>query len=238
MYSDADAAALYDVLNPWAASDAFYLALAMASASVLDVGCGTGTILHSARAAGHPGRLVGVDPDRAMLELARRRSDIEWVEGTAASMAWDREFELALMTGHAFQCLVTDDELRTSLVAIRQSLVDGGRFVFETRNPAVHEWEEWPGNAIEVIDPLGRAMRVTYEVEGIDGDVVTLAETTSDAGGTVLRVDRGRLRFLDRDVLTRFLVEAGFGIDAQYGGWIGETLEQTSREIVTFARRA
>jgi len=51
-------------------------------------------MLHRARAAGHTGRLVGIDPDRAMLDIARRRSDIEWIEGTAASMTWDREFDL------------------------------------------------------------------------------------------------------------------------------------------------
>jgi SAM-dependent methyltransferase len=239
MYSDAEAAALYNVLNPWGASDDFYLALAMASPSVLDVGCGTGTMLHCARVAGHTGRLVGVDPDRAMLDIARRRSDIEWVEGTAASMTWEREFDLAVMMSHAFQHFVTDAELQSSLAAIRQALVHGGRFVFETRNPAVREWEEWnPRNPIDVVDPAGRAVRVTYEVEGVDGDVVTFTETTSDPEGAVLRVDRASLRFLDRDGLTNHLVEAGFTADAQYGGWSRETLTKKSREIVTFARRA
>ncbi len=45
------------------------LSLAMDAPSVLDVGCGTGTMLHRARAAGHPGRLVGIDPDRAALQV-------------------------------------------------------------------------------------------------------------------------------------------------------------------------
>jgi SAM-dependent methyltransferase len=238
MYSDADAAALYDVLNRWGPSDDFYLELAMASPAVLDVGCGTGALLRRARAAAHTGRLVGVDPDRAMLDVARRRSDIEWREGTAASMAWDREFELAVMTGHAFQFLVDDDELRRSLAAIRRALVDGGQFVFETRNPAVREWEAWnPSNPIDVVDPTGRAVRITYEVQAVDGELVVFTETTTDPDGRVLRVDPATLRFLDADPLRRFLTEAGLTVDAQYGGWHGETLAETSREIVTFARR-
>lgn len=239
MYSNAEAAALYNVLNPWGPSDDFYLALAMASASVLDVGCGTGTMLHRARDAGHTGRLAGIDPDRAALDIARRRGDIEWIEGTAATMTWDREFDLAVMMSHAFQCVVTDDDLRASLAAIRRALVEGERFVFETRNPAVREWEEWhPRNPLDVVDPAGRAVRITYQVLSEDGDVVTLTETTSDPEGTVLRVDQARLRFLDADTLRCFLTEAGFIVDAQHGGWSGETLEGTSREIVTFARRA
>ncbi len=238
MYSDAEAAGLYNVLNPWGPSDEFYLALAMASASVLDVGCGTGTMLHRARSAGHTGRLVGIDPDRAALDVARRRSDIEWTLSTAAALTYDREFDLAVMMGHAFQCLVSDDDLRASLAAIRRALTDGGRFVFETRNPRVRAWEAWnPSNPIDIVDPAGRALRISYEVLSVDADVVTFTETTSDRDGTVLRVDRGRLRFLGVDAVARELTDAGFVVDAQHGGWCGEAIEPASREIVTVARK-
>ncbi len=70
-------AAWYDVLNPWGPSDDFYLDLVMSAACVLDVGCGTGRLLHRAREVGHTGRLCGLDPDPAMLEQARARTDIE-----------------------------------------------------------------------------------------------------------------------------------------------------------------
>ncbi len=237
-YSDADVAALYDILNPWAASDDRYLALAMAAPSVLDVGCGTGALLRRARADGHTGRLVGVDPDRAVLEVARRTPEIEWVESAAAAMTWDREFDLAVMMSHAFQFLITDGDLRASLTAIRRALLPGGRFVFETRNPAARAWEEWAaGDSIEVVDPAGRPVRVSYDVLSVDGDVVTLTETTSDSGGTALRVDQASLRFLGEHDLTTFLTEAGLVVDDQQGGWHDEPLDETSPEILTFARR-
>jgi ubiquinone/menaquinone biosynthesis C-methylase UbiE len=101
-YSDEEAVALYDRLNSWGQSDDFYLALVMDARSVLDVGCGTGTILHRARQIGHSGRLCGVDPDEAMLARARSRADIAWHANTAASLTWNTEFDLAIMTGHAF----------------------------------------------------------------------------------------------------------------------------------------
>jgi len=50
----------------------------MAAGSVLDVGCGTGSMLHRARDRGHAGRLVDLEPDRAALARARRRTDVEW----------------------------------------------------------------------------------------------------------------------------------------------------------------
>lgn len=242
MYSDADAAALYDLLNPWDPArhpgDAFYHDLVMAADAVLDVGCGTGGMLRLARERGHRGRLVGLEPDPAMLARARRRGDVEWVAGAAAEAAWDREFDLATMTGHAFQCLVGDGELRASLAAVRAALRQGGRFAFETRHPRARAWEDWnPSNASEVVDAAGRRVRVWHQVERVAGDVVTFTETIGVPDGTVLRVDRASLRFLDVPALGAFLAGAGLAVEAQYGDWQRGPVTDQSREIVTIARR-
>jgi SAM-dependent methyltransferase len=237
MYTDDEAAALYDVLYPRRQDYDSYLPLVMDAGSVLDIGCGTGTLLHQARAAGHRRRLCGIDPDRAMLARARRYADIEWVEATAAAMAWDGAFDLAVMTGHAFQALLTDDEITRSLAAIHRALAPGGRFAFETRNPGARAWEDWtPEHATVAVDPAGRLVRVSHEVESVVGDIVTFTETTSDADGTPLRVDRASLRFLDATALAGFIANTGFAIEAQYGDWNQEPLVPTSPEIITIAR--
>ena len=239
--TDADAAELYDLQYPWAGphpSHPYYAELMMAADSVLDVGCGTGSMLHFARDSGHRGRLVGLDPDPAMLDRARRRTDLEWVLGRAEDARWDREFELATMVSHAFQCLLGDDELRRSLAAIRAALRDGGRFAFETRHPQARAWLEWePDNASEATDATGRRLRVFHHVESVEGDLVTFTETTSLADGAVLRTDRGTLRFLDVPALNEFLTGAGFAVEAQYGDWDRGPLTGASREIITIARR-
>ncbi|MFF1925142.1 methyltransferase domain-containing protein [Streptomyces sp. NPDC058221] len=245
MLSDADVAALYDVLSPWnpalSPGDRFYDTWVMAAGSVLDVGCGTGAMLTLAREQGHRGRLVGLDPDRAALDRARRRSDVDWVEGTAAGATADARFDLAIMTGHAFQCLVTDDALRSSLAAIHAALRGGGHFVFETRHPQARAWEDWnPSNAVGVVAPVAgtdRALRVWHEVESVAADVVTFAGTAADPDGTVLHTDRSVLRFLAPAPLNARLADAGFEIGAQYGDWDRGPLTGTSREIVTVARR-
>ncbi|WP_441248010.1 class I SAM-dependent methyltransferase [Kitasatospora sp. McL0602] len=241
MLSDADAAALYDLLNPWDAasypSDAFYDGLVRAASDVLDVGCGTGSMLRHARETGHTGRLVGLDPDRAALDRARRRTDVEWVAGVAAEASWAGEFDLVTMVSHAFQCLVGDDELRASLTAIRAALREGGRFAFETRHPRARAWESWAAaEPSEVVDAAGRTLRTTYHLDSVVDDVVTLTETTTDPAGTVRRVDRSSLRFLDVPALNTFLNEAGFAIEAQYGDWHCGPVTGASREIVTIAR--
>lgn len=239
MYTDAQVAALYGVLNPWGASDDFYLSLVMAAGAALDVGCGTGALLHRAREAGHAGHLAGIDPDPAMLAIARRRDDIDWRQVTAAGIDREGAFDLATMTGHAFQCLIDDAEIAASLAAIRRALAPGGAFAFETRNPARAEWREWhPGHPIDVVDGAGTPLRITYEVLDVDGDVVTLTETTSARDGGRLRVDEGRLRFLGPGRLAAALAAAGFAIEAQYGDWDGAPFMEGSPEITTIARRA
>ena len=143
------------------------------------------------------------------------------------------------MAGHAFQFLVTDDDVHDSLAAIRHALLDGGRFVFDSRNPTARSWEQWnPEHAIDVVHPSGRGLRVWYEVEDVSADVVTITETTADLDGTALRVDRAKLRFLAVDELEALLTEAGFKIEAQYGGWLHQPLELLSSEIVTVAATA
>jgi ubiquinone/menaquinone biosynthesis C-methylase UbiE len=238
VYSGADAAALYDLLNPWAASDDFHFRYVMAAPSALDVGCGTGVMLHRARRDGHSGRLCGVDPDLAALARARSGVDVEWTAGTAASMTFDSEFAHALMASNAFQCLVTDEELHASLAAIRAALEDGGTFAFETRNPLARAWERWnPDNPYDVVDHHGRELRMIYRVETEIGDVVTFTETTATRNGLPLRVDRASLRFLSARALDGHLTDAGFTIIERYGDFTGGRFTATSETIVTVARR-
>lgn len=240
-FADSGLAALYDVFHPWDHRDDFdfYLNMVMAAEAVLDVGCGTGALLHRARESGHRGRLCGLDPAVGMLAQARRRSDIEWVLGDVATARWEREFDLVVMTGHAFQVLVDDEDLRCGLEVVRAALKDNGRFVFETRNPLVRTWEEWiPENAIEVTDHDGTVMRMAHQVETpVIGDIVRFTTTYTSPTWERPQESRSTLRFLDADALSRHLSGADLAIEAQFGDWDGEPLTDNSPEIITIAGR-
>ncbi|SEM14898.1 class I SAM-dependent methyltransferase [Streptacidiphilus jiangxiensis] len=235
-----DAVALYDEMYRWdganVPSDRFFDLLVHDADSVLDIGCGTGMMLHQARDAGHTGRLVGLDPDLPSLRRARRRTDIEWVEGVAVDSArWQDEFALATMASNAFQCLVTDEDLRASLAAIHGALRPGGRFAFETRNPAARAWEGWIPSAVQTIAGGGWDLRQWHEVESVIDDTVTFTETTARPDGTVLDVGRTTLRFLGETELDTFLTHAGFAVELRQGDWEGGPVTDTSRSIVTVA---
>jgi hypothetical protein len=111
--------------------------------------------------------------------------------------------------------------------------------VFGTRNPLVRAWEGWnPSSPIDVVDHAGRELRISYQVEPVTGDVVTLTETTATRAGDPLRVDRTRLRFLDAGGVDRVLGAAGFEVEARYGDWSRGPFSDTSENIVTVAQAA
>ncbi len=241
LFSEPSLAALYDLFSPEERRSDFhfYLPRIISARAVLDVGCGTGALLHRARESGHKGRLCGLDPAAGMLEQARKRSDIEWILGDLASVSFDREFDLVVMTGHAFQVLVEDRDLRAALASIRLALTDDGCFAFETRNPLVREWERWtPHKFAEVTDANGAVVRMVREVQTpIQGDRVSFTHTFTSPGWYRPQISRSTLRFLDANSLRSFLSDAGLEITEQYGDLNRQSLTASSPEIITFAKR-
>ena len=239
-YSEPVLVELYDAFNAATEDLDFYLPFVLSAESVLDVGCGTGELLRLARDAGHRGRLCGLDPAMPMLRQARRkRTDVEWTHGALDSVDWRREFDLVVMSGHAFQVLVEDHELRGSLRAIRSALNDGGRFAFETRNPLARAWEGWTSDRVRTVVHHGRVVCMAHEVETpVVGDVVSFTTTFTSPDWVRPEVSRSTLRFPGQGLLAGFLRDAGLAIEEQYGDWDRSPVTDTSPEIITVARPA
>ncbi len=241
-FAEQNLAELYDLLAPWGEpDDEFYFPLVMAADAVLDVGCGTGMLLREARRAGHSGRLVGLDPAAAMLTVGRAdRADIEWVRGDLTTAAYDGEFDLIVMSGHAFQVFLTDEQLRTNLAAARSALRAGGVFAFETRNPAARAWEAWrPENVRELVAADGTTVYYSHaSAAQFDGEFVTFTSSFTSPAWDAPELSESTLRFLDAPALDAYLTDAGFEIESRYGAWDSSPFTASSPEIITLARPA
>jgi ubiquinone/menaquinone biosynthesis C-methylase UbiE len=237
-YTDPRLAVFYDELNPWGPDGDFYLDLIRSADSVLDVGCGTGGLLRQARAAGHTGRLVGLDPAAAMLNQAKARTDVDWILGDLGTVSFDHEFELVIMTGHVFQVFLTDDEIAAALRAVRAALANGGRFAFETLNPRLRPWEKWTGSA-EVVAADGAVVSAgNTDPRLLDGGIVEVVGRFSSPSWEREVLCPSRFRFVEIAELDAFLAEAGWSVVSRYGSWDRRPFTEQMSEIITIATPA
>jgi SAM-dependent methyltransferase len=101
--------------------------------TVLDLGCGTGTLLHALVARQPEARFTGIDPDPQVLAIARRRLQsstptVELVEGYAQDLPFpDEAFDLVIST-LIFHHLPDPVKL-AALAEVRRVLAPHGRFL-------------------------------------------------------------------------------------------------------------
>ena len=78
---------------------------------------------------------------------------VRWVEADARDIRLDEQFDFVLLTGHAFQVFLTEDDKIAALKTIAAHLAPGGRFIFDSRNPEFRAWLDWvPDRSREHID--------------------------------------------------------------------------------------
>jgi SAM-dependent methyltransferase len=240
--------AIYDTVNPVAEYERFYLDLAskLSASSIIDIGCGTGLLTCELAKRGH--RLIGVEPSKAMLEVARRRAcgeRVEWIEGDALGLLDDLQADLAIMTGHVAQFFLEDEGWHSTLVAIRKALRPDGHIAFESRNPLVQPWADqeignhvdWPTRTSRrrVDDPVAGRIEWWTEILEIEDDRVRAAiQYHFTRSGEVL-VSTNELRFRTQAELSRSLSDAGFSVESVFGDWDSRPADPASRELIFVA---
>jgi SAM-dependent methyltransferase len=220
-YDDDFSASIYDDCNPW-------------------LGCGTGML--ACRIAAEGISVVGVDPARAMLAVARSRPGgerVTWMLSDGQSMRLPQRFRLAYMTGHAFQAVLTDADAVVLLKRVADHLDRDGRFVFETRNPARKAWLSWTPEESRVVvqtrdfGPIEQFNDVVAETAG----VVELVEHNRILDTGEERIGTGRLRFISAEHLTNLLRQSGLTPLEWYGDWDGGPFLPTSAEMIVVTGR-
>ena len=243
VFEDDTAAAIYDHFNRWSAGDDFYLDLARESGgTVLDLGCGTGML--ACRIADEGLDVVGVDPAEAMLRVARARpgtGKVTWVRSDGQSLDLPQRFDLVYITGHAFQALLTDEDVVAVLANVARHLAPDGRLAFETRNPLARAWLSWTREkARSVVDtPEHGRIEQSFEAAADAGTgIVTITQHDRYLDKGVHRAGHSKIRFIDQQRAADLLARAGLAALAWYGSWDRSPFSPASREIIVVARRA
>ena len=241
IYQDPDLARFYDLKNRWGADFDTCSTLAKDAASVLDLGCGTGELA----AALAEGRAVtGVDPAAPMLAIAGRRpggAKVDWVQADARSVRLGRRFDLIVLTGHAFQVFLTEEDQRAVLATIAAHLAPSGRFVFDSRNP------DFPGAKTRV--PSQTRYRADHPdfgtVEGWNESVYDEASgiLTYWNSYRVVASDKtvsaeARIRYTPQPAIAGMIRDAGLSVDRWLGDWHGNPFRPLAPEIIPIGRLA
>lgn len=183
--------------------------------------------------------MTGVDPTRAMLDIARDKpngSKIEWIEAGAQDFLAEGSYDLAIMTGHAFQVLLNDDDIRAALWNIHHHLRVGGLFVFESRNPAISWATRWNYDQTFEIEGM-KVLQETRCAEPMWNERIRFEHRYKFPDETLVSVSE--LRFVSKDRIVELLDEAGFETVSVQGEWSGGAYDPiASDEMIFTARRS
>src|SRR3954471_2619618 len=203
----------------------FYVELAReADGPLVELAVGTGRVaIQVARATGR--RVIGIDSSPAMLAQARERAAVEGVEldlreGDMRELEIEEPAALIYCPGRSLLHLPTWADRRRCFERVAASLRPDGRFAwnafaFDHRVAAALD-----GRHADTPVPLTNS----YSVSDNRVDI------TLDDGGT------GSLWWATKNEWLGLLDVAGLRLEALYGGFAGEPLDDDSREYIFVAR--
>lgn len=227
-------AQVYDALDPDRRDLEAYVAMVdeFAASSLLDIGCGTGTLACLLARQGIA--VAGVDPAEASVDVARRKPGAEavrWFVGEVGDLP-PLDVDLVTMTANVAQVFVQDREWGTALAAAQAALAPGGRLVFETRDPHRRAWRDWTrGQTYRRVDIPGVGLVEHWiELTDLAPPLVSFRATfVFESDGAVLTSD-STLRFRDRDEVVESLLAAHFVVED-----VRDAPDRPGRELVFVA---
>lgn len=239
-FTDPRLVAIYESANPYrpGTQPDFYVGLAaeVGARSIVDLGCGTGLITRELARLGH--RVVGVDPNAAMLAVARTRPHgdrVRWIHGDATALEPDRA-DLAIMSGHVAQFFLTAESWQRVLTSLRAALRPGGHLAFESRNPDAREWETWTADDLTTLDdPTAGRIEMWTTVDDFDHGVASCTNYYRFAQTGEVLTSSVRLRFRSEDDVIASLATAGFAVERMFGDWDRRPVGRAAPELIVVA---
>lgn len=249
------AAELYDISVPdWDGEIDFYRELAREvnarGGSVLEVACGTGRV--AIRLAQDGVKITGTDLSEEMLEIARSKSkDVRWVQGDMRTLDLGQTFGLIIIPGHSFQHMLTPEDQVMALETFKRHL-NADRILVVHLD---HQSLNWLGDLLgdlggkfeqskDVKHPrtghtIRRAHAWTYEPATQTATVVSKWEEIGEDNTVIQTWERKPmpLHCVFRFEMEHLLARTGFEIEALYGDFYKNELNDESSEMIWVARR-
>jgi SAM-dependent methyltransferase len=238
-FTDPRLVSTYDSLNALGDDSDFWLSEIekLSPQTIIDLGCGTGLLTCELAKRGYT--MIGVEPARAMLDIARQKpyaDKVQWIEGGYEKFE-GLQADLILMTSHVAQFFLDDSEWQAMLKASYKALTPGGHIMFDSRTPIFPPYQTWPTEASprRVEDPKVGSIDWWYKLLEIKNNRVKyqLSYHFINSNETVTSTDE--LIFRSQEEIKKSLESEGFKLKTIYGDWDGSPATPSSEEMIFVA---
>ena len=211
--------------------------LAESQQTIIELACGTGRLAIPLAKQGHT--VYGVDIDKGMLEYAKEKATFEGInlhlsvqDCTQLNLPIKSNF--IYMTGNSFQHFLTNESQDALFMSVKKHLNPNGEFIFDTRNPILHELVEVEVSR-ETLEKNGEI--ITVVSQEVYNPLTQILECTSSYTSLVNDYkDSIKLRYTYPLEMKRLLEQHGFELINLYGSWEKELFNANSISMIVHAR--
>jgi SAM-dependent methyltransferase len=181
--------------------------------ALLDVGCGTGTMLLEVRRARPTWRLAGIDASAGMLAAARAKQgptkNVTWARASLGALPFARAFDVCTVFYDTLNHLPDAPSLARAFAAASAVLRPGGLLVFDVTSR--HGFEQW-WESRNRFSGAGWSMLVDASFDATTE--IATADVTLERDG-VSRQFEIQERYFGRKVIRAALAAAGFAVEEE-----------------------
>jgi len=216
MFANPRLTEIYDAFDGTRDDLDHYLSIAteMKVASVVDIGCGTGSFSCLLSREGFD--VIGLEPAKASLDIARSKKyadNVHWILGDTRTLS-QIKVDMAIMTGNVAQVFLEDEEWESNLKAIRNALNPNGYLVFEVRDPSKEAWLNWTREKTykRINVPNIGIVEGWCEVTDVSDGLVSFVWTYFFKSDESTLTSKSTLRFREKKDIVNFLAKTGFSV--------------------------
>jgi ubiquinone/menaquinone biosynthesis C-methylase UbiE len=242
-FTDPEMASTYDLYNQhYTLEKKFFFDFAnrIKAKKIIDLGCGTGLLTIPLSEAGY--KTIGVEPAKAMLDIAKQKPDsdkVKWIYGDALDLS-EENADLTIMAAHVSQFLLEDKYFLDCLKSINKALVKGGYLIFDSRKPVKSFADlSWPTKDKPKVNKssIGEKMLWWANILQVSGKRIMYEIHTQISKSEKSTISVNELIFRTEKEITKFLIQANFNVEKIFGDWDMSEVRSNSPEMIFVAKK-
>lgn len=210
---------------------------------IIELACGTGRLTIPMAKQGF--EMYGVDIHNDMLNRAIQKAteeelNIQFIQQDCTKLDLPIKSRLVYMTGNSFQHFLTNESQDALFCSIKSHLQPKGEFIFDTRNPILHELavveeteEQYTNSENQLV------IEKHHEVYSHHTQILRCTTTSKIMEhGKIIETykDAISLRYTFPMELNRLLSAHDFELMALYGSWKKEKFQEDSISMIVHCR--